>query len=134
MNIALFALALIIFLIAYMLFRTSRLSKFPQPVAPVDKPDIDQKIVSTHLAELIRFRSISTESSVGFDPQPFLDIHRWIDNTYPLLTKNLEKTCINQYSLLYVWEGIQPETNAGIVQRPSGRRSGGGEHPARMES
>jgi hypothetical protein len=28
MNIALFALALIIFLIAYMLFRTSRLSKF----------------------------------------------------------------------------------------------------------
>lgn len=105
MNIALFALALIIFLIAYMLFRTSRLSKFPQPVAPVDKPDIDQKIVSTHLAELIRFRSISTESSVGFDPQPFLDIHSWIDNTYPLLTKNLEKTCINQYSLLYVWKG-----------------------------
>ena len=109
MNIALFALALIIFLIAYMLFRTYKLSKFPHPVAPVDKPDIDQKSVSTHLAELIRFKSISTESSEGFDPRPFLDIHQWIGNTYPLLTKNLERTCINQYSLLYVWKGSEPE-------------------------
>ncbi len=109
MNVALYVLALIIFLIAYMLFRTYKLSKFPHPAAMVEKPDIDQKTVSTHLAELIRFKSISTESSVGFDPQPFLDIHQWIGNTFPLLTKNLEKTCINQYSLLYVWKGSDPK-------------------------
>jgi uncharacterized protein YpmS len=88
MNIFLILLALLIFLIAYMLFRTFKLSKYPDPVSAIEKPDIDQKVVSEHLSQLIQIKSISSESAVNFNPQPFLDIHAWIEKTYPLLSSS----------------------------------------------
>lgn len=109
MNILLIVAALLIFLIAFMLFRTYHLGKVPAPVSVIEKTDVDEKKVSTHLSELIRFKSISSESAVGFDPQPFLDIHQWIEKTYPLLSGKLEKTVINTCSLLYVWKGSDPD-------------------------
>ncbi len=109
MNILLILLAFFIFVIAFMLMRTFRLSKYPDPVSPVEKTDIDQKTVSAHLSQLIQIKSISTESAAAFDPQPFLDIHKWIGKTYPLLSDKLEKICVNSCSLLYTWKGSDPK-------------------------
>ncbi len=109
MNIVLILAALLIFLVAFMLIKTYRISKVPAPVSVIEKVDIDLKTVSNHLSELIQFKSISTESAVGFDPRPFLDIHKWIEKTYPLLSGKLEKTVVNNCSLLYVWQGSDPQ-------------------------
>ena len=93
------------FLLAFMLLKTFALSKESEPVALVKGPAIDQERVSQHLSQLIQFKSISTEGVEGGDKQPFLDIHAWIEKTYPQIGANLEKTTINSYSLLFKWPG-----------------------------
>ena len=98
-------IALLAFLIAFMLFKTFVLSRGLDAVKPVEKPAIDQKQVSQHLSQLIQFKSISLEGNQGGDKQSFLDIHDWIEKTYPKINANLERTKINKYSLLFKWQG-----------------------------
>lgn len=105
MNIALILVALLAFLIVFLLIKTLGLSKFPEPISPIEKPQIDQPEVSRHLSELIQFKSISTEASLNSDQKPFLDIHDWIEKTYPLVSSKLERTKVNTCSLLYTWPG-----------------------------
>ena len=133
MNILLILAALLVFLLAFMLIKTYRLSKIPAPISVIEKVDIDQKTVSNHLSELIQFKSISTESAIGFDPRPFLDIHRWIENTYPLLSGKLQKTVVNTCSLLYVWKGSDPQLAPVLFTAHLDVVPGGGKHSAEME-
>lgn len=100
--------ALFVLLIAFMLINTFRLSKFPESVSPVKKPALDSGKISRHLSELIQFKSISHEGSSGENNQVFLDIHSWIEETYPHITEKLERTKINTCSLLYKWQGTDP--------------------------
>ncbi len=108
MNILLIALALLVFLIAFMLVRTFRLSKFPEPVSVIEKPALEQKEISQHLSQLIQIKSISLEEITEADPKPFLDVHQWIEKTYPLLSSHLKREKINTCSLLYTWQGTDP--------------------------
>ena len=98
-------IALLAFLVAFMLFKTFALSKGLDAVKPVEKSAIDTKQVSWHLSQLIQFKSISAEGKQDSDKQLFLDIHDWIEKTFPKIDANLERTKINQYSLLYKWQG-----------------------------
>ena len=97
--------AVILLLIVFMLINTLRLGRYPEGVSSVEVPKLDQENISRHLSELIRFKSISYERSRGEHNKVFLDIHDWIDKTFPLIKKNLEKTKINKSSLLYKWQG-----------------------------
>ncbi len=97
--------AFFLFLIALMIFNTIRLSRYPEDVLPVEIPRLDKEKISRHLSQIIQFKSISREGASGQDNKAFLEIHAWIDKTYPLIKKNLEKTTINTNSLLYKWQG-----------------------------
>lgn len=100
--------ALFLFLIALLLFNTIRLSGYPEDVSPVEIPRLDKEKISRHLSQIIQFESISKEGSSGENAKAFADIHNWIEKTYPLIKKNLEKTTINKSSLLYKWQGTDP--------------------------
>lgn len=108
MTILLFILAGLIFLIAFMLIRTFQMGKSPESVSLVERPMVDQKEVSQHLSQMIWIKSISMEGIGETNPQPFLDIHTWIEKTYPLLSSRLERTKINTCSLLYTFPGTDP--------------------------
>lgn len=101
--------AILILLLAVLLIRTTGLSKKSGSVSSIEKPAIDQEEVSRHLSQLIQFKSVSIEGLSNVDPKPFLDIHAWIEKTYPLLSSNLKKTTINESSLLYTWPGKDPK-------------------------
>ena len=104
MNILIPTFALLILLLAYMLFRTLRLQKRQDPSAPIEKNEASAKIAD-HLSEIIRIKSVSRIDPAPEDLQPFLQIHTWIEKTYPQLSETLEKEVINAYSLLYKWVG-----------------------------
>ena len=105
MSITVVFIAFLAFFIAFILIKTITLGRFPEPVSLMDKPQIDQEEVSKHLSELIQFKSISNEASSETDITPFLQIHDWIEKTYPLVSSKLERSKINTCSLLYTLPG-----------------------------
>lgn len=108
MSFFLIPLALLIFLIAWMLIRTLQIQKIPDDVKPAEKISVDKERVSKHLSEAIYVKTVSKTVMNDVDMKPFLQMHDWIERTYPLIAKNLTKQVINQYSLLYFWEGTDP--------------------------
>jgi carboxypeptidase PM20D1 len=105
MNFFLIPLAALILLIAFMLFCTLRIQRTPQPVEKIEKLQVDKSIISKHLSQAVQIQTISKPEMVETDYKPFLEIHRWIEKTYPGITGSFEKTVINKYSLLYKWTG-----------------------------
>ncbi len=105
MNYFLIPLAAVFMLIGFMLFRTMRVQRAPEPVEVIKRSLADRETVSKHLSEVVRIRTISKPGMSGPDCKPFLQIHQWIESTFPLVAEKLEKTVINKYSLLYKWSG-----------------------------
>ena len=86
MNILIPIFALLIILLAYMLFRSLRLQKGQSPTAPIEKIKASSEIAE-HLSEIIRVKSVSLIDPEPEDLKPFLKIHAWIENTYPQLNR-----------------------------------------------
>ena len=108
MGFFLVPLVLIIFLTAFMLIRTLRLNKLPADAPQAEKPQVDREKVSRHLSGAIQVKTISKPVMTDEDRKVFLDMHAWIEKTYPLLSQKLERTAVNQHSLLYKWAGSDP--------------------------
>ncbi|MEO0882136.1 MAG: M20 family peptidase [Pseudomonadota bacterium] len=78
----------------------------PQIELP-EPPEISAEEGAAHLAEAIRFKTITLQAG---DPmpnraQPWLDLHTWLEETYPLTHEGLELEKVAGYSLLYRWPG-----------------------------
>jgi len=98
-------IALLVFVVAWMLLRTLRLQKIPADSAPAEKPEVDKDKISRHLSEAIQVKTISKTVMTDEDRTVFLEMHSWIEKTYPLVAQKLERIPINHYSLLYKWQG-----------------------------
>jgi carboxypeptidase PM20D1 len=94
---------LLVFLI--MFFRTLQLSGNNPQSSSADLIAVDTKKSAEHLAEAIRFKTISKLSMDETDFEPFNNYHRWLEKTYPKLHATLKKEVVNQHSLLYYWKG-----------------------------
>jgi carboxypeptidase PM20D1 len=105
MYLILVPLALLIFLVAWMLFQTLKLQRVPDEVEPAPKAPIDSSQVSKHLSQAIRIKTISKMEMSEGDRKPFLELHDWINNSFPLINEKLNRTVVNEYSLLYTWAG-----------------------------
>jgi len=79
----------------------------------VNKVDIqvDADAAAKRLSKAITYRTISNQDRDDFDEQAFLDFHKYLAETYPLVHKTLKKEVIGaprSFSLLYTWEGKKP--------------------------
>jgi carboxypeptidase PM20D1 len=105
MNLILVPIALLIFLVAWMLFRVLMMQRVPDEVEPAPKAPIDRNQVSKHLSEAIQIKTISKMEMSEGDRKPFLELHNWITSAFPLINEKLNRTVVNEYSLLYTWAG-----------------------------
>lgn len=67
--------------------------------------------LAERLAAAVRFKTISwdpedTENSIDYSQ--FTEMHKFFEEKYAKVHKTLQKTVINQYSLVYKWEGTDP--------------------------
>jgi carboxypeptidase PM20D1 len=106
-------LAILLFLIAIVLWRTAR---FPTQVqGEVDlpdgpTPDVDSERVADHLSQAIRLETISyPEGPSPASQKALLAMHALLERLYPRVHSTLKKEVVNGYSLLYTWEGAQPD-------------------------
>ena len=100
-------LGLAVVMAAVLLFNT--LSMGSRQVDPEDlqKPQVPETVYS-HLSRAVQYRTISFSEDAEPDSAAFYGFHRYLEQTFPLLHQNLRLEKINQYSLLYTWEGSDP--------------------------
>lgn len=100
--LAILAFALIV--IAVLLINTFRMTSKqvdPQPYEAVDIPDE----VFQNLSGAIQFQTISFSEDAIPDSAIFAGFHKFLAETFPMVHETMELTMINEYSLLYTWEG-----------------------------
>lgn len=68
-----------------------------------EKVDVDR--ACEHLSGAIRIRTISNEDESLVDWSQFEAFHKFLEESYPLIHKNLTLTKIGKAGLLYYWEG-----------------------------
>lgn len=120
-RILLALMAVIFGVIAIILFRTFTYGGAPEGLYRVDLPApvaYSGDAAAQHIAEAIRFKTVTFKSG---DPvtieaaRPWLDLHTWLETTYPRVhaTMTLEK--VADYSLLYKWQGSDPSLDPVIL-------------------
>lgn len=75
----------------------------------IEKIDVDENKVAEHLSKAIQCKTISMANYDDVDWDEFEKLHRYLDETYPLIAKNTTKEVISKASLLYRWKGKNPD-------------------------
>lgn len=110
LNIVIIVLVVLLFLAAFMLIRTTRVMKPLTLVEKSEPVEIDPQQAAEHLAAAVRIETISKDRE-GIDLGVFLELHELLASMYPLVHQNLRKEIISEATLLYTWQGKNPDLN-----------------------
>jgi carboxypeptidase PM20D1 len=80
----------------------------PEPSLELSIPSALQ--IAENLSAAVRCPTVSFDENSPAGP--FLELHARLETLYPLVHKSLKKEMINGLSLLYTWQGSQPELPA----------------------
>jgi len=114
-TILIIALVLLLFIAAIVLFRTLRMMK-PQPTVE-EQPglEVDAASAAERLGHVIRCETVSMSEESAPNAGEFRRLHRLIEEMFPGVHSHLRREPVNEYSLLYTWQGEQPELPALVL-------------------
>ena len=110
-TLLLLAILLILCLLAVITIALIRAGNFFSPieeVEPLTEMEVDILHAAENLAEVIQCETISHENGQNVAVEAFHKLHQTLENLYPKLHKSLKREKINEFSLLYTWEGKDP--------------------------
>ncbi|MBF0280485.1 MAG: M20 family peptidase [SAR324 cluster bacterium] len=107
---AMLGLLIIILLVNTVLFTSKQVS-----VSPLELIEVDKQAVASRLSNAVQLKTVSNQNSNEFDATAILQLHQHLANSFPQVHATLEKTVINQFSLLYKWNGINTEQKPVIL-------------------
>ncbi len=99
---------LVLFLAAFILLKTVLYSPPQKPAEHKEFVEVDGKSVAERLGLAVQLKTISYHDSKKVDGNAFLGLHRLFQTLYPQVHAKLTREIINDYSLLYTWEGKDP--------------------------
>ena len=79
------------------------------PSDPLPAEDINVQRYRENLSKAIQFKTISHRESEKVDWAEFERFHKFLDESYPLIAKNLEKEIVPPANLLYRWKGTRSD-------------------------
>lgn len=100
---------LLLFVVGFVLLRTLFFSPKQKKVKPREVVQIDGKSVAERLGLAVQYKTVSYNDPEKFDGNAFTGLHRLFQTLYPQVHNQLEREIINDYSLLYTWEGQNPD-------------------------
>lgn len=106
MSVLILVNSVVVLLVLVMFLKSLRLKHSFEPVEPVELIKVDKEIPARHLSEAIRIKTISQSLMEREDYKPFLQFHSWLEKTYPKAHAVLQRKIINEFSLLYLWQGL----------------------------
>jgi len=107
MTLVIIGLAILLF-IAVLVLRTMRYTRHHGQKQQHVPSNVNIDEAANRLSKAIRFETISTQSPEDFNEEAFLQMHRFLESSFPLIHEKLNKEIINKYSLLYTWQGTDP--------------------------
>jgi carboxypeptidase PM20D1 len=102
--IAALAAALAI-LAAVLMVRAWRMPSRQIAVAPAPPVAVDGDAVAQRLAGALRIPTVSNQDPARFEGAPFRALHAYLAERFPRVHRELRRDVVNDYSLLYTWEG-----------------------------
>ncbi len=102
-------LAILILTTALVVVRTIVYQRSQGSVEKIEGVPVDEQQVAEHLAAAVRCQTVPLDEKGTPDPEAFKQMHRMLEETYPLVHQKLRREVINSYSLLYTWMGSRPE-------------------------
>ena len=99
----------ILFLIGFVILKTLLYSPPSREVEPRDFVEIDGKSVAERLGLAVQYKTIADIDQSKIDGNSFLGLHRLFKTLYPQVHSQLKVETINDYSLLYIWKGKDPD-------------------------
>ncbi len=122
---------LIFFAAGFILLRTLFFSPAQKKVKALDYVHIDGKSVAERLGLAVQYKTVSFHDPEKFDGNAFTGLHRLFQTLYPQVHSQLTREVINDYSLLYTWEGKNPDlkpimliSHLDVVPAETGEDSG----------
>lgn len=76
---------------------------------PLPKEEINVQRYRENLSKAIQFKTISNRDSNKVNWNEFEKFHKYLDEAYPLIAKNLEKEVVPPANLLYRWKGSRSD-------------------------
>ena len=76
---------------------------------PLPKEEINVQRYRENLSKAIQFKTISNRDSNKVNWNEFEKFHKYLDEAYPLIAKNLEKEVVSPANLLYRWKGSRSD-------------------------
>jgi carboxypeptidase PM20D1 len=110
-NILLIAIAAIIILAAVLAFNVVSHGSRQMQVAAVPRAAVDAQAAATRLAEAIRFKTISSYEEPDQHAEALRGMQAHIEKSFPAFHAAAKREIVADYSLLYSWEGSDPNTS-----------------------
>jgi carboxypeptidase PM20D1 len=108
-NVLYIILALLILTTLFVVARTIIFQWTQRAVPKIVGVEVDDQKVAEHLAASIRCKTVPLDDKGTPDPEAFKQLHRMLEETYPLVHQKLKREVINGYSLLYTWQGSRAD-------------------------
>jgi carboxypeptidase PM20D1 len=107
-TIAVLGLLFLIFIVV-LLIRTLRYTRHHGETNRIVPGDFDIDEAAERLSEAISYETISTQESGDFNQDAFLQMHKFLEASFPLIHEKLKKEVVNELSLLFTWSGKNPD-------------------------
>jgi carboxypeptidase PM20D1 len=101
-------LVLVVLLVGVLVGRATTLESRQPPMADPVQIDLVMEPIVERFARSITYPTISNQDRSDVDVEAFLGFHAFLQESYPLVHATLEREAVNELSLLYRWEGIDP--------------------------
>ncbi len=107
-RIFLILLILVAAFVIYLVVNAFRHTSKQVQVQAAEVVSVDDNTLAAHLAQAVRFQTVSFTDPTQVKTEEFLNLHKFLEETYPLVHAKLTREVIADYSLLYTWKGSDP--------------------------
>ena len=101
-------------LFAVILVNTIRFSSIQPHEATLRAPEVSEKEL-TNFTNAIKIKTISYGDPSKTDTSQFIAFHDYLEKTYPLIHAQLKREKVDRFSLLYTWEGKNPQLKPVVL-------------------
>ncbi len=99
----------LLFLVGFVILKTALFSPPQKEVPPRGFSALDGKSVAERLGLAVQYKTVSFSDPEKFDQNAFLGLHRLFNTLYPRVHAQLKMETVNDLSLLYTWQGKNPD-------------------------
>lgn len=108
-KISLLLLATLVLLAVIVLTNTYSKGSKQRDARPIEHVKVDGMAAAQRLAGAVKMRTISYDGRPDASAAEFLKLHAYLQETFPRVHRALKREVVGGYSLLYSWEGRDPE-------------------------